>query len=108
MDLVAWLAQVVQRWLTASPLTLFLVASAARASCLLFSTKNVPWADVDHATWANFGKYCHLRLFLKGDEGDEESSRPPIRLDGFQRELYGQVSGEWVSGLCFDLLGNVC
>lgn len=40
------------------------------------SSKKVKWADVSHATWAQFGDYCHLRFFMKNDV-------PPVRLDGF-------------------------
>ncbi|CAN0192476.1 unnamed protein product [Ascophyllum nodosum] len=48
------------------------------------SSKKLKWADVSHATWAQFGDYCHLRLFMKND-------LPPVRLDGFSKSQYSEV-----------------
>lgn len=46
-----------------------------------FSTKKAKWTNVSHGTWAQFGDYCHLRLFMKNDV-------PPTRLDGFSKDQY--------------------
>lgn len=48
---------------------------------LSHSLKKVKWADASHATWAQFGDYCHLRLFMKND-------LPPVRLDGFSKSQH--------------------
>lgn len=48
---------------------------------VLFSSKKVKWVDASHATWAQFGDYCHLRLFMK-------NGMSPVRLDGFSKSQY--------------------
>ena len=54
-----------------------------------FSSKKVKWADVSHATWAQFGDYCHLRFFMKNDV-------PPVRLDGFGKAQHAGTTSRCV------------
>mmetsp|Transcript_20431 Transcript_20431/g.30219 ORF Transcript_20431/g.30219 Transcript_20431/m.30219 type:complete len:644 (+) Transcript_20431:30-1961(+) len=37
------------------------------------------WKEIERASWCIYGKYGHLRMFLK------DKSRNPLRLDGFQK-----------------------
>ncbi len=64
------------------------------------SSREVLWNRVDYATWATYGRYCHLRLFMKGggeDNGSNENgmtmgeSEGPVRIDGFTKKNYGDL-----------------
>ncbi|CAM9183918.1 unnamed protein product [Choristocarpus tenellus] len=56
-----------------------------------YRSKRVKWSSLSHASWAQFGDYCHLRLFMKG-EG------PPVRFDGFTNDQYSGVD-KFLSGV---------
>ncbi|KAG5176109.1 hypothetical protein JKP88DRAFT_336294 [Tribonema minus] len=49
------------------------------------SQQKVLWSKAEKATWAVFGKYAHLRMFMK-DPAD-----PPVRFDGFQRADFDRL-----------------
>ncbi len=68
------------------------------------SSREVPWNRVEYATWATYGRYCHLRLFMKGEGEDNGSdgdgvtkggvgSEAPVRIDGFTKKNYGDLKG---------------
>ncbi len=78
------------------------------------SSRDVPWNGVEYATWATYGRYCHLRLFMKGEgegKGLDESggtkkgggiSEGPVRIDGFTKNNYGDLK-DFMSSIGLEL-----
>ncbi len=65
------------------------------------SSREVPWNRVEYATWAAYGRYCHLRLFMKS-EGEGKVPEGPVRIDGFTKNNYGDLK-DFMSSIGLEL-----